>query len=365
MITIRLNGVDYREIISARVTTSVKTLCGAFSVTASANEDSVLPIKKGDRVQIMADLIPIVNGYVDSLTVSYDSGSHSITVTGRDVTQDVVDSTVGTRKEFKGGVGLVSIIEAVLSDLGLSSIKVINKAGDIRSFSSSEVTSAEIGQTAFEFIEPYCRKRQILLTTDGSGNIVLVKGNSDRAGINLVNLKADREGLNNILSASFTLDDSNRFRNYKIQAQGNPLFGLSSDSASVISQISSSATDSEVRASRTLEFLAEESMTAADCANRVNWEANLRRAESLKYSVTVQGHSANDTLWRFNQLVNVRDEFCDISAQLLISEVEYSFDLSSGSTSTLTLTYPDAYTLEANLNGLKSRTETIAPKFGI
>lgn len=365
MLTIRCNGVDYTNLLSATVVTSIKTVCGAFTVTTTADGNDALPIKKGDRIQVLADLEPICNGYVDSLTVSYEAESHTITLNGRDSTQDVVDSTVGKRKEFKGGVTLSSVIEAVVSDLGITDIKVINKAGTIPAFKSSEICSAKVGQSAFEFIESYARKRQVLVTTDGSGNIILLRGGGTPSGIKLVNLKGDRQGTNNILSSSFTSDDSARFSQYTIQSQGNPLFGLSDDAPKGITQSSAKATDSQVRSSRRLEFEAQEAMSAGDNSNRVKWEANLRRAQSLKYSVKVQGHTLNKKTWRFNQLVDVVDEFCDLSATLLISDVTYNYSLSEGSTCQLDLTYPDAYTLEENLNSIGKNTSKIGPKMGL
>jgi len=365
MLTIRCNGIDYRNLISATVVTSIKTVCGAFTITTTADGDDALPIKKGDRINVLADLEPICNGFVDAVEVSYSADGHTITLSGRDSTQDLVDSTVGKRKEFKGGIGLVSLIESVLADLGDNDIKVINRAGFIPAFSSSEVSSAKVGQGAFEFIESYARKRQVLVTTDGSGNVILLRGGSTDSGVRLVNLKGDRQGTNNILSSNFKSDDSQRFSRYLVQTQGNPLFGLSDSKSKNLTQSSASATDDQVRNSRVLEFESRESMSAADIANRVKWEANLRRAQSLKYSVVVQGHTLNGKTWRFNQLVDVVDEFCDLDSTLLISDVTYSYSLDSGSTCQLDMTYPDAYTLEENLASLSKNTKKIGEKFGL
>lgn len=366
MLSVRLNGIDYTTAIDAQATTSIRSICGSFAITSSAKADGTLPIRKGDFIQVLADGLPIVTGYVDSIDGRASANDHTITITGRDATQDLVDSSVGVRKQFKGGITLTSLIESVLSDIGLSSIKVTDGVGGLAPFKSSELASAEVGQSGFEFIEAYCRKRQVLPIADGLGGILLIRGAPTSSGIKLVHLINDRKGINNVLESSFVDDDSKRYNEYQICSSSSPLFSLTGGyNPGKATNIVNKATDSKVRKGRRLEFQSEKALDDAESKNRCSWEANLRRAESLQYRPTIQGHSIDRKRWKPNQTVQVIDEYWDLNAELLISDVQYSYSVEGGSITSLILTYPDAYTLEANLDALKSNKNKIAAKFSL
>lgn len=360
--TVRHNGIEYTNLISGQVRCSIGAISGEFTFTSSANSGQRMPVKDGDSIQILIDGTPVVTGYVDGIQGNYDAKSHSLTVTGRDKTADLVDSKVKGNKEYNKGISFPSIIQSILSNHGITGISVKNNVGVIPSFTDS--SSAQIGETIFSFIETLSRKVQVLLTTDGLGNVVITRGSSASSGIRLVHLINDIKKLNNVKSSNFRVDSSDRFNTYEAHAQGNPLFGLSEDSPAQLVGVIGTAKDNSVRAGRYEVFFAEESLTASEAKQRAIWEANIRRAKSFNYSATVQGHSINGKLWTFNQVVNVVDEFWDISADLLISGLTYHYG-PGGSTTDLDLTYPDAYTLQANLDMLKKRSQKLGEKFTI
>ena len=93
-----------------------------------------------------------------------------------------------------------------MSGLGLEP-EVINEAGTIRAF--DDITSGEIGQSAFEFLEKYSRKRQVLLTTDGKRALILARAGEERAPADLLNLIGS--STNNILNASLDINNRNYF----------------------------------------------------------------------------------------------------------------------------------------------------------
>lgn len=349
-IQIRVNGQVYENFISASVSSSLKTLSGSFSLAVSANERELLPIKMSDTIEILIDDNVVLSGYLDKLSGDHSSSSHTISLTGRDKTADIIDSTVSSKKEYKGPFSLKKLIENVLRDSGIKDIKVIDEVGNLDNFTKSDSISAEIGQTIFDFIDTYASKRQVLLTTDGLGNLVITRGASENSGITLVKLKSDPTKRNNILSSSINIDNSQRFNKYIVQTQANPIFSLSSSSPEKDTNINSSAIDSEIRASRVLEFQAEESLTDATAKQRAEWEANLRRSNSFTYTAVVQGHSYAEGIWKVNTLVAVIDEYWDISSDgLLVSDIEYSYGL-DGTLTKLTFVYPESYTVQAELD---------------
>lgn len=358
MITLEINGTRFDGFTEVSVFRSVETISGSFSFVATSNDVTDFPIQAGDACRALIGNDSAIDGFVESLQVSYDSGTHSIATRGRDKTCDVIDSSVVGKKEFVGPISLKNIIETALSDNKITGVSVINEAGTIETFKEGEFFSAEIGATVFEFIEKYARKRQVLLTTDGSGNIVLARAGTDTAITTLQNIKGGTE--NNILSANINYDFTQRFNTYTMESQLNPSalsFGAATANTSVVNQ-SGNNQDSFIRPSRQLQLMSGSSDNSGDLANLATWHANLRRARSTDYSIVVQSFyqdAAKTALWVPNQLVQVVDEFADVSATLLIRSVEYNLNSTGGSTTTLSLVDKDSYTLEANISNAEAR----------
>ena len=149
-----------------------------------------------------------------------------------------------------------------------------------------------------------------------------------------------------------------------MESQLNPSafsFGADVDNANVVNQ-SGTDTDDKIRESRQLRIMSGSSDSSGDLGNLATWHANLRRARSTDYSIVVQGFHQDDAqtkLWIPNQLVQIIDEFADVSATLLIRSVEYNFNLTTGSTTTISLVDKDAYTLEANISNAEERVNKI------
>lgn len=366
MLSIRVNGENLENFQRAKVIRSIETLCGAFSFTSTANNNNLFPVRSGDFVECLADGIIILTGYVDDSPVEYDTQSHSISVVGRSILQDVVDSSVPTTKEFTGSISLISIIRTVLNDLGLTKIKIINNAGTIDNFAETEITSAEIGQTAFEFIELFARKRQVLLTDNGPGNLVIARASTKRATIRFQH-KSGRDD-NNILSASYSNDLSNRYRTYRVNSALNPFFQNDAIDAATIVNQKGTVTDSKIRSTRFLEMNAEESSDNFTALDRSKWEANYRRSVNFNYRCTVNGHTIIDKNkniipYEPNTLYHVKDDFADIDADLLAKAIEYNYSIESGSTSDIIMAQKDAFTLQAEQNQREASREQTGDGF--
>ena len=343
--TIKLNGIEYTNWKSATVTRSFETVAGGFSFVSTANENSVFPVKRGDRVQISIDENDVIDGYIEKITGAYSQDSHEINVAGRDKTCDLIDSSVKTIKEFTGAVSIIDIIRNVLNSLGLSNISVIDSTGGIQNFKNTDISSAEVGKNAFEFCELYARKRQVFLTSDGNGNIKISRATLNVAPVKLQNIINGKD--NNIKSASFSFDDTGRYGTYEIQSQLNPYFLGAGDTPNNVVGQNGSARDGYIRSTRYLELNAEESSESQTCAERAAWEANIRRARSLTYQPIIPGHSLNGFLIEPNLLIEVNDEFADIQATLFVRSVTYNQSAIGGSTTVIDMTYREAYTLQA------------------
>lgn len=344
-LTIKLNGLDYTNWETAEVFRSMEMLCGSFSFTSSADENNLFPIKVGSIVDITADGISVLKGYVEKIRINWSIDSHSITVSGRSRLCDLLDSTVGETKEFVGSIWLFDVIRKVLNDIGLNDVEIKDETGGYDIFQGTDIVSAEPGLKAFDFLEKYARKKQILLTNDGKGNLVLARASKEVFPAVLKN-KVDGND-NNILSATHNIDTSNRYNKYIVHSQLNTQNQDEGVKPKDIASQKGQAIDGEIRTSRILEINAEESSDSQTAIERAKWEANFRRAQSKQYKPTVQGHSVNGQVWKPNVLVEVQDDFSDVQATLLVSSVRYTQSIEGGSTTVLGVVAKDAYTLQA------------------
>lgn len=371
-ITLEVNGIPFTGFVDPiSASCSVENLCGTFSFTTTQPKgngflgDNTFPIKKGDKCRVLINNISIVNGFVEEITVQYDAHNHTVSLEGRDKTCDIVDSTLDGKITFHAPLDLVSITKQVLDYLGINDIEVAANL-EIKPFSQGEIISSEVGQTAFEFIEYYAKKRHVLMTTDGNGNILFTQSGTQQ----LQTVLANSERILSkpiIKSASVNLSDTRKFYKYVAYAQTNSAgMQIVNDFNQLpvdqeVSMISKPAYDTDIkRTSRVYNFMSDTShLDQQDLDTRAVWEANVRTANGFKYGVTVQGFIApqDNLIWRPNQLVTVVDDLCNVNSVLLVSSVKYSYSMDSGSETSLELVNKDAFTTKILDKETKTKTE--------
>lgn len=362
MIQLEANGVPYSNFDDIEVITSLDNVSGGFSFTAYSDSVNSFPIKQDDVCRVLVDGTPVLTGRVEIITVGYDNDSHSITIQGRSKTADIIDSTVGDGVDFNAPITLIKLIEQILVKANITDIKVIDDVETIDPFTETEKISSHVGETVFSLMESYCRKRQVLITTNGVGDIVLTRASGQLEAFTLIN-KSNTPQRSNIKRASVTYDNTNRFNKYIIKSQGNVsglgLAGLIS--AEQIVDQSGNAVDNDIRTARILYLLAEKSSTPEQCEERAVWQANINRARSFNYEVTAQGHTNVNTgnVWEFNKLISVDDDFAGVHGQFLVNSVSYRVALSEGSTVTLGIVTRDAYTLEPSTPATQKSTNLL------
>lgn len=338
-----VNGTRFSRAKAIRVSRSLRSFAGWFEVVSSADDNERLPIRINDRIQIVSGASDVLlTGFVESLRVRQDAGSHEIAVSGRDITADLIDSTLKT-KQFTGPIDFPALVSRVLDAQGLGAIRVINEAGQLPQIKATELVSGEIGQSAFDFLEKYARRVQVVLTTNGDGSLLIMRASARDSGATLIRLAGNQA--NNVLSSSLEINAAGRYRDYICQGQLAPAGSDFDGTTEETTAQSGSARDSGARATRFYEFEAETPMDGTACGDRAKLEANVRRAASLDYSAVVQGVPSG---FEINRLVDVRDDFCDIGDRLLITDVEHRFD-SGGTVTEVGCSFKDAFTLQEEL----------------
>lgn len=330
-LTLLVGSQEYRGWKSVRVVRSIEHCAGGFDLALSQlwpGQDSRRVIRANEPCEVLLGDKTVITGFIDGIEVSVEKDAHAVHVVGRDNTGDLVDcSAVRKPGQWKG-----QKIERIAQDL-CEPFKIrvraeVDTGKPLNSFALQE------GETVFEAIERAARIRALLLVPDGRGALVITRAGLRRAPTSLV------LGVN-VLSARGKLDMRDRFSEYIAKGQGP---GSDNFSGAQVSQIRAVAKDGAVNRYRPMLFTNDCPDLAVALKDRVQWESNVRAARSTEIECQVQGWSHEQGLWEPNTLVQVAIEPLQLLGfELLISSVEYSMD-DGGTTATLTMTRPDAYT---------------------
>ncbi len=348
---LRVNGSPFDNFLSGSVNIRLDVLCNTFSFVMVRSETDPLPFKLGDACEVLVNDVKVLTGVIEAMTIDYDQEDHRIELVGRDTTSDLLDSSMLKLSDLGKGITLKAIIEKVISNIG-SKIKVIDNANPDSFNSVNDLASPEPGKGAFEFVEKLARQRQVLLTSDADGNVVITQNSGKFLdGAKVQNTIANNQD-NNVINATASYDNTKRFRRYVLSSQANvsALDESSVTSLETIIDREGVTFDRSLNVGRQLVIAAEAAYAKTDDFNRVRWEANLRKARGNLYTAefyqfSVDGDPNNSNIWEANKLVKVVDDFVDINANLLINSITFSLDISSGSKSVITFVEPDAYTL--------------------
>lgn len=314
-----------------RIARSMDAMCGGFELEVSEiwpGSSVSRHIQPGEACAVQLGGERVITGYVDEVEVDEDAQRHTVRVSGRDKTADLVDCSA----IHKGGQWRGRTIAQIAADLcapfGIQVTVAADVGKALPSFALQE------GETVFCALERLARIRALLLVADGQGNLVMTRAGTRRVTTALVRGQ-------NVLAARGLLSMRDRFSTYiaKGQAAGTDFFN-----GTAASQVTATASDALVPRYRPMVLLGESQDVAASLKQRVQWEANVRAARSTDIEVTVQGWEHAEGLWQPNTLARLIHPALRIDADLLITSV--TFELSeSGSLTQLAMTRADAYTV--------------------
>lgn len=370
-IRLEINGIRYENFVSISVRRSMESLCNNFSFVATIDDSlNQYPLKVGDKCVIYVNDIKVITGYIFTLNISYSASTHTIAVSGRDITADILDSSLVDGIELRAPITLPQAINRILSKNEITGIKVIDNA-NVKAFSGSELVSGEVGQNLWDLIDTYCKKRQVFANTNEDGNIVLTRANDQEfiPGSFIYNENEFSGTQNNVLDADVNFDDTARFNTYILKGQGNPSSLELSDnnfSFEEITDLTGQSKDNNIRTGRITVSNSENADSAEELRQKAIWQNNLKRARAFSYNVTLVGFYADidkTDIWRPNILVNVRDDFCDLNTGLLLTTVVFTSSVDGSNLSSLQFRNRDAFTLQAKISAIESRTTSKGDNF--
>ncbi len=356
-INVTVNGQNFIGFMSASIQISFLEANGhaQFSATFKPFVDGIYPVRVQDQVQVLVDNFPVITGFVDKLTSYIDDAEHTIRFGIRDSLADLVDSTLDATitNEIRPSISLKDVCEIVLKKLNIN-VNVIDNT-NIKKFEKGDLIIPKLKDTAFDFLEKYAQKRQVIIRASGTGDLLIERGGKEGY---FTTLDVNPNTLGSIIkSATLSIDFTKRYNKYILETQGSGAIAnfrfLDNDKKApileAVNNVTATTFDNEIRNSRQYCFSPKTTYIKETAQQRVIWEANIRRAQSLVYTCKVTGYTAllDSELWKVNRLVLINDVFNNISDEMLIDSVIYNLTNEGGKVSTLKLVSKDAYSLQA------------------
>ncbi len=361
-VVVMLAGRPFAGWLRVEITQTFDKASGEGTLEISEQPGNPMPADVGDTVVIILAGRPVLTGHVHAVDATHDFKTHTIRMTLRDKTQDLVDSTIGPKVEFRPETTLKKVAEGTLKKMGLSSIKVIDKANPDPYRKGGEMPVGAIDMLGHDWLDAWAKRRQVVLTTDGKGNLVIDRNTKRRLGGFLMKTFEDSPN-NNIKKAAYQNSDFGRHNEHNCAGQKsttdpdweNHDKGYAPARAEPISNNVRKALDSSVRKERKLHFRGVAGIEGKTPEDAAKWRANLARARKYTFNATVAGFTCQSgELWWPGYVIPVRDDHFQISDELFIKEVKFTKDWDGGAETEIHCTFGDAYSDKSEAG--KSRT---------
>lgn len=323
-VTLVVAGYRWRQWTRAAVTYSAKQAARAFafSLTDAQPWLGAWNFMPGEECAVYGNGDLLCQGYINTMSPSYEAQQHKVEISGRSKSQDTIDCSAEHDKgEFKEKNPLQ--IAQALDKYGVG----YKADTDLKNLSIFRLNP---GETIHQAVERACRKQQLIMMGQPDGSVLITKGGEKRVHPPLI------EGVN-ILGASATFGDEDKHSDYVVK--GQRAFGSQSKTSL---RVEAKATDNSVKRKRTKVILPETDVTEEEAQRRAENHRDKQQGESVKASVKLQGwRDAGGQIWQANTLIYVQSPMLKLSMDLLIESVSLTQD-EGGTFTQLSLVQPQA-----------------------
>lgn len=337
-VKLKANGLLFGGWESITAEVGIEQCSGGFELSVMDRwsvDAEPLQIHPGDQCELLIANQTVITGYVDTRKPRMDTKSHSIRITGRDKTADLVDCSAIYRSGQWKGVKLDRIARDIADPFHIDVHAEVDVGDPFDSFHIEE------GEHAFETIDRAARMRGLLVMTDGTGRLILTRASTQKADVSLV------QGVN-VLEAELDHSWKERYSEIIVKGQGK---GSSTDFADKVAHGKGSTTDPAITRYRPLIVISEHHGRGPTFAQRAEWERNVRRGRGTRAIVRVQGWTTDaGIVWKPNVLVPVDIPYLGIQEELLIARCVYRKS-EHGTVTDLQLAHPSAFQVLAGVRG--------------
>lgn len=340
IVTLEVSGIAWKGWEEVTITRAVDAVAGQFQVNLVDrwSEDMAplpiaasMPVTIATRAEGGGKPDTLIRGYIDTVKTNIAASQHSISISGRDASADLVDcAAVHSPGEWRN-LTCAQLAAILAGPFGVG-VRLEGAQG-----AAIPLHKIEPGETAWECLERALRQRELLAMPDAHGGILIVSIGSGRSTTGLVYGQ-------NILEASADFDVRKRFSEYRVLAQAK---GTDAEHGAKAAQVLGLARDPVIERYRPKVITGESPKDAATAKRRAEWEASVEAGRSATFEVTVQGWRQGDgSLWPLNAMCAVNCAPLRVVQNLMIGKVVHKISSSAGTTTTLTLRSPLAYAQE-------------------
>lgn len=306
MVELEINGIAYNGFNDVRISRSLGSITGAFSMTFSDKfrDLGLPPVQAGQSCRIYKDGELVKTGIIDAVNPQVDGSRVTLSVSGRDnpdVADCSIDHPTGEWKNLKFDVVLASIIAPF-------GVAIDNRVTPDALGDAIPSVNYDQGTKVYELIRKYAEKKQLLIYSGLDGRIII-----DQASKEVVDLALVEGG--NILKASGSIDYSNVFSRYIVKGDRA---STPQDSSEEETQAQSEYIDEKIGRNRPTIIVADGQVTNGNTDQYSTWVATTRLAQAESYSIEVQG-------WypEINKLITINSPTLKLdNKQKLIAGVE-------------------------------------------
>jgi prophage tail gpP-like protein len=364
-VTLAVSGVNYDLWTRVEIIRDLSELCGSFTVelddvartmaALGTVANNPVAIKRGQACTLSIDGEPVLIGWVEDVLPQISDRAVSVVISGRDRTGDLVDCAAAP----DGPVEYHKIKLETLATKLCAPFRVSVRT-EVDTGEPFDKVSIETAETVLSVLEKYCRKRAVLMVSDGVGGLLLTRAGTDRAAGEIV--------FGQTINASRgTFSDRARFSHYYVKGQSAeaggqrgstaPLDGTAQplttppaagggDAASGKEQravaIRGLAIDKEIKRWRPTVRLTRSQGSLDDAQSQAEWACSTAWGASERIEYSIPDLRCAGELWRPNTLVRVVDNFQGVDDDLLVAGVINAYG-DMGSMSFVRVTRKEAY----------------------
>jgi prophage tail gpP-like protein len=363
-----INGQPFDGWTEFSIDQSFDEASGTATLTFTEQPENKFPIDVGFEAQIILAGQPAITGNVREVTTDHSWTDHTFQATIRDRTQDFVQSTIGPGNSYQPPVTLKQVLEGTLGKMGLSKIRVIDEVSP-EPYGAGEVVAGSIDDRGFLFGDAWAQKRQTVLNTDGSGNLVIARNQMQKRASASLTKMFEPGPANNILTAKYRTADLNRANETEANAQKSTNHtshwetrpkGDPDAQAGPLATAKGKAIDAAIRKELKLHLRAQKGINGQSPERAARWISNVAKARDYEYTAVVQGFTMGPggKLWWPGYLVPVVDQHCRISAELFIQKVRFTKSFKDGAKTEITCAPKEAFSEQAGGSTADGRTSS-------
>lgn len=328
---------------SVELQRSVEALSGSWTVKGPRRLAEGRELYEHVRIYLGDDLLMI--GHLEAITEETTEGQTSATLSGRDGSGQLVDVSARQEPGQWFDADFRELADAVTYGTGV----VVTVDPGLPLTTRFPEFSLQSEETAGSALERLCRLRGLLAYPGKVGDVIVTRpggaGGSEPVLLGTSGPTLQMGGSGNVRRLRRVRNGVERFSRYKVHGSRR---GSDEASGDAVATIEAVAEDPAVPIIRTLVVRPEGQVTQEDADARAAWEATWRAARSEVVEVEVLGwrHGGmSGPLLKVNELAFLVAPHAGIlpSRTLLVAGVTYS-QSSAGTSTTLKLVRPDAYT---------------------